>query len=195
MRSAWIPAALILVLLIAFRALGAAITESLPNFSPLVAIFLCSVVCLRGAIAWLLPLGAWVLGNPIANLVQGYPAFAQPGPVFTALFTLVALGLAAVWMRRHPTAPVLLGSSLLAALLFHLVTSVAAWLTYPPYAAGAEGLWQAIWTGPPGAAIPSWAFLRNLAAANLLFTAVFLLAQHKLHARPATSPVLSQPGT
>jgi hypothetical protein len=42
-----------------------------------------------------------------------------------------------------------------------------------------EGLWQSVWSGPIGYG-PSWIFLRNLAAANLIFTAVFLLARVRL---------------
>jgi len=190
MRSAWSAGLLLLGLLVAFRALGAAFTEQLPNFNPLLALFLCSIACVRGPVAWGLPLAAWILSNPLASWLQGYAPFGEWGPVLTALLSLAVIGAAAVLLRRRPSAPVLLGSSVLAAVLFHAVTGVAAWITYPPYAPGAEGLWQALWSGPPGATLPSWAFLRNLAAANLAFTALFLLARHSWLPRPAACPVV-----
>lgn len=190
MRSSWLAGLFVLGLLIAFRVLGALSTEQLPNFSPLVAVFVCSVVFFRGAMAWGLPLAAWILSNPLASWIQGYAPFGEWGPVLTALGTLGAIGLAALVLRQRPTAPMLFGSSLVAALLFHIVTAIAAWITYPPYNVGPAGLWQALWSGPAGAEIPSWAFFRNLAAANLAFTALFLLARRSWlpAARPAAVP-------
>lgn len=178
MRSSWITGLILLVLLVAFRCLGAAFSSELPSFSPLPAFFLCSIVFFRGKQAWLLPLAAWLLSNPIATLIQGYNPFEQWAPVLTAFLTLLALGFMALPLRKHATAPKLLGAGLVAALLFHLVTGIAAWVAYPLYPKDLSGLYQSLWSGPLGAAIPSWAFLRNLAAANLLFTGLFLVARH-----------------
>jgi len=61
-----------------------------------------------------------------------------------------------------------------AALMFHLITNGAAWIGDPRYAKTPDGLIQSLWTGPAGSALPSWVFLRNMMAANLLFTAIFL---------------------
>ncbi|MEP4077765.1 DUF6580 family putative transport protein [Haloferula sp.] len=178
MRSSWITGLILLVLLVAFRCLGAAFAEQLPGFSPLPAFFLCSVVFFRGKQAWLLPLGAWLLSNPIATMIQGYNPIEQWAPVLTAFLTLLALGFLALPLRKHANVPTMLGAGLVAAILFHLVTGVAAWLSYPLYPKDLTGLFQSLWSGPAGAEIPSWAFLRNLAAANLLFTGLFLAARH-----------------
>ena len=186
MRSSWITGLILLVLLVAFRCLGAAFSNELPSFSPLPAFFLCSVVFFRGKQAWLLPLAAWLLSNPIATIIQGYNPIEQWAPVLTAFLTLLALGFMALPLRKHATVPTLLGAGLVAALLFHLVTGVAAWISYPLYAKTLAGLFQSIWSGPTGAEIPSWAFLRNLAAANLLFTGLFLAARHAWLPAPAS---------
>ena len=185
MRSSWVTGLILLLLLVAFRCLGAMFSSELPSFSPLPAFFLCSVVFFRGKQAWLLPLAAWLLSNPIATLIQGYNPFVDWAPVLTAFVTLLALGFLALPMRKHATAPKLLGAGLVAALLFHLVTGVAAWLAYPLYPKDLGGLYQSLWSGPFGAEIPSWAFLRNLAAANFLFTGLFLVARHHWLPAPA----------
>lgn len=177
MRSSRLAALLLLGLLVAFRCLGAAFTEQLPNFNPLLALLLCSVVFLRGPMAWGLPVAAWILSNPLASWLQGYPPFGEWGPVLTALASLALIGLAALALRRRASVPAVLAGSLAAALLFHGLTGVAAWLADPRYARTGVGLYQALWAGLPGDALPTWAFLRNLAAANLAFTALFLLAR------------------
>jgi hypothetical protein len=84
----------------------------------------------------------------------------------------------------------LLGS-VAATLVFHLITNSAAWLADPRYAKSLVGLWQSLWTGAPGDALPSWVFLRNLAVANLIFTAAHLLAMLRVpHGYPM--PAISQ---
>jgi hypothetical protein len=80
----------------------------------------------------------------------------------------------------HRSLPTLLLGSAVSALAFHLITCGAAWITDPLYAKNLEGLYQSIWAGPLGSKIPSWVFLRNLTAANLLFTAIFAVAQVRL---------------
>jgi hypothetical protein len=193
MRSSWITGLVLLVLLVAFRCLSAAYSTELPSFSPLPAFFLCSIVFFRGKQAWFLPLAAWLLSNPIATLIQGYNPIEQWAPVLTAFLTLIGLGLLALPLRKHATVPTMLGAGLVAALLFHFVTGVASWIAYPLYDKSLMGLYQSLWSGPIGAEIPSWAFLRNLAAANLLFTGLFLAARHAWVPAPAagTSPVAS----
>ena len=193
MRSSWITGIVLLALLIGFRCLGAAFSTELPSFSPLPAFFLCSVVFFRGKQAWLLPLAAWLLSNPIATILQGYNPIEQWAPVLTAFLTLLALGFMALPLRKNATVPTPLGAGLVAPILFHLVTGVAAWISYPAYAKTLTGLFQSLWSGPTGAEIPSWAFLRNLAAANLLFTGMFLAARHVWLPASAskTTPVLT----
>ena len=177
MRSSWSAAAALLVLLVAFRVLGAAFPFELPNFSPLPAFFLCSVIFFRGRRAWLLPLAAWLISTPLANSLQGFPAFGETGPTLAAVLTLLGLGFLAHFLRPHARPLPVLGGSLAAAAVFHLVTSAAAWAFGGRYALDGHGFFQAVWSGLPTDALPSWAFFRNLAAANFLFTGLFLAAR------------------
>lgn len=196
MRNAWIPAATILALLVAFRILGATFATALPNFQPLPAFLLCSLVFFRGRKARLLTLAvvaAWILSNPIASALQGYPI--ATAPVITAFLAVLATGLLVLPLRGNPRPLAVLGAGLGAAVLFHLLTGIAGWIFDPRYARTALGLHQSLWSGLPSDVLPSWAFLRNLAAANLLFTALFLLAQHRLQPAPAAAHSLQKSGT
>jgi hypothetical protein len=192
MQRPWTSALLLLALLVGFRALGAAFSHQLPNFQPLPALFLCSIVFLRGTKAWVLPVIAWLVSNPLASLLQGYNPFEAGGGVVVAFFALLLTGAMALPFRKSPSSALLLGGGLIAALLFHLVTNAAVWLADPLYAKSAGGLWQALWSGRPSDPMPSWIFLRNLAGANLLFTALFLLARPTWSHASRTAPAFAQ---
>lgn len=188
MRHSWIAAALLVALLVVFRLISA--SGYLPNFSPLPALLLCSLVFLRGAKAWLLPLGAWAITDPMVSLVQGYPMVGgHHAGIAIGLVGAVALGF---WLRRHPGTPAMLGGSLAAAGLFYFFSNTVAFLFDPLYAKNAVGFIQAQWTGPEGFG-PTWLFLRNLAVANLLFTGIFLAARRSR--APATAATTAPAAT
>ena len=192
MQRPWIPALVLLVLLVAFRCLGAAFSHEYPNFQPLPALFLCSIVFLRGTKAWALPVAAWLISNPLASMLQGYSPFGDGGGEVVAFFTLLLTGLLALPLRRTSSPSLMFVSALLAALVFHVVTNSAIWLADPTYAKSGPGLLQALWFGRPTDVMPTWAFLRNMAAANLLFTALFLLARRSWSPASDAAPSLVQ---
>ena len=191
MQRPWIPALLLLALLIGIRCLGPMFPREMSNFQPLPAIFLCSVVFLRGSKAWVLPVAAWLISNPLVSMLQGYSPFAHGG-VIVAFLALLLTGVLALPLRKSPTPALVLGGGIAAALFFHAVTNAAVWAVDPLYAKSAEGLWQALWSGRPTDLMPSWIFLRNLAAANVLFTALFLLARRSWMPAAEAAPVLVQ---
>ncbi|WP_265594566.1 DUF6580 family putative transport protein [Haloferula sp. BvORR071] len=193
MQRPWIPALVLLALLIAFRALGAQFSQELPNFQPLPALMLCSFVFFRGAKAWALPVAGWLISNPIASMLQGYPAFSSGGGTTLAFLSILAIAaLAAGPLRKNSSPALLLGAGVLSALLFHGVTNTFIWAVDPTYAKTAEGLWQSLWTGRPTDLMPSWIFLRNLTAANLLFTALFLVSRRSWEPAEKSAPALAQ---
>ena len=192
MQRPWMSALLLLALLVGFRALGAAFSHQLPNFQPLPALFLCSIVFLRGTKAWGLPVAAWLISNPIASALQGSDPFGDGGGVIIAFLTLLLTGAMALPFRKSTSPALLLGGGLIAAGVFHFVTNAAVWLADPLYAKSASGLWQALWSGRPTDLMPSWVFLRNLAGANLLFTALFLLARPSWSQDTGNAPALAQ---
>lgn len=177
MQRPWLPALILVCLLVGFRALGAAFPQELPNFQPLPALFLCSVVFLTKSKAWAIPVAAWLVSNPLASWLQGYSPFEAGGGVIVAFVALLASAGLGLRLRGNPTPTLMLAGGLAAALLFHGVTNTAVWLADPLYAKSVGGLWQALWSGRPSDAMPTWIFFRNLAAANVLFTTLFLLAR------------------
>lgn len=190
MQRPWIPAVVLLALLVGFRCLGAAFSHEMPNFQPLPALFLCSIVFLRGTKAWALPMVAWLVSNPLASMLQGYAPFAHGG-VIVAFLALLLTGALALPLRKSPSPALVLGGGVIAALLFHLVTNTVVWAGDPTYAKSGEGLWQALWSGRPGE-MPTWIFLRNLASANVLFTALFLLARRSWSTADGMTPAVAQ---
>jgi len=170
----YLPLTLIVVLFIAFRFVGAALPDSQPNFQPLAALFFCGALLAPGWRGFAIPFGIWAITYPFA--------VGPVGNVSIILTTL--LGLVAMFFIGHAFAksklPVLLLGSVASALAFHLITNGIAWIGDPLYAKNLTGLWQSLWTGPTGSMLPNWVFLRNLTAANLLFTGIFACAQLKL---------------
>jgi len=186
-----LPILLLIALLILFRTLAAAMPEAMPNFQPISALFFCAALMAGGWRGFIIPSVAWILSYPL-------PIFFQSGPVTDPLIfgsTLLAFAITfligrSLSMRSMPT---LLLGSLTAAISFHLITNGAAWLFDPRYAKTLAGLVQSLWTGAPGAPLPSWVFLRNFAAANLLFTWIVLSARICLPQLTVASPASSTP--
>ena len=179
----YLPLILIAGLLIAFRIVGSTFPESLPNFQPLAAVFFCGALLAPGWRGFAIPFGIWAITFPLGVGHTSTPLdFAS---TCLALMVIYLLGKA----LTHRGIPTLLLGSALAAVVFHLITCGAAWVTDPLYTKNLEGLFQSVWSGPLTSKIPSWVFLRNLTAANVLFTAIFALAQLRL---PKPAAVVSE---
>jgi len=189
MQRPWFPALVLLALLIGFRCLGAAFPQEMPNFQPLPALFLCSLIFFRGTKAWALPLAAWLISYPVASLLQGYQPFHEGDAV--AFLALLLTGALALPLRKSPSPALVLGGGVVAAVLFHVVTITPIWLAEPAYAKSPAGLWQALWSGLPSYPTPTWTFLRNLLAANVIFTALFLLARRLWWPAAEATPVVA----
>lgn len=169
-----LPLVLLALVVVAFRVLGAMYPETIPNFSPLAALLLCSLVFLKGAWRWALPLGVWVVTDPVASLVQGYnPVGWHWAALVLGIGVTVAIALP---LRRNPKVLPVLAGAAGAALAFYFLTNAISFLTLPLYPKTLAGFVQAEWTGPAGFG-PTWMFLRNALASNLLFTGLVLVAR------------------
>jgi hypothetical protein len=179
-----LPLVLLAALVVAFRLLGAAFPDTIPNFSPLAALLLCSLVFLKGTWRWALPLGVWVVTDPLVSAFQGYPVV---GWHWAALPLGIAATVAiAVPLRRNPRALPMLAGAAGAALAFYFLTNAVSFLALPLYPKSPLGFVQAEWTGPVGFG-PTWVFLRNALTSNLLFTGLALLAHRGF--QPVAAPV------
>jgi len=175
MQRFW-PTALTIILLISFRVLGSFFPAVLPNFQPVVALFFCGALLAGSWKGLILPTSVWLLTYPLPAMIEGKAEYLSP------VFFLISASAFALsyWMgkslARQDTAILLLGEVGLS-LVFHFVTNLAEWAFSPLYAKSLLGLWQSLWLGPEGSVLPSWVFLRNMVAANSLFTIVFLSAR------------------
>ena len=184
----YLPLYLTVGLIIAFRVVGSVLPESQPNFQPLAALFFCGALLAPGWRGFAIPFGIWAITYPLGiGPVSSFPIF------FTTLLALIVTFFVGKALSQRGIPTLLLGS-VAAAGMFHLITNGAAWLGDPMYEKSLTGLWQPVWTGPPGSPLPSWVFLRNLAAANVLFTGIFAFAQVRLPQATvaAQSPLLAK---
>jgi hypothetical protein len=172
-----LPALLIVALLAAFRVLGSAFPEQLPNLQPLPAVLLCSFIFLKGSQRWLLPLFVWLVTDPLASVLQGYPVFGWHN-LSVLLGVGITVGVAHLAARRPTVLPVL-GAAALSAVAFYFFTNLVSFLFDPLYPKSWLGFTQAQWTGPEGFG-PTWVFLRNAVAGNLAFTGLFFAAFQSL---------------
>lgn len=183
----WILFSALLAVLLAFRVLGA--WQEWMNFSPLPAFFLMSWVCFSGRECWLLPVAAWLLSDPLMNVLNGSPAWNTSQ--WQVPLGIVSCLVVVPWVKKSFSWQRAMVGSLASAALFYLVTNAICFLTMPElYERSWQGWVQAQWTGPVGLG-PTWVFLRNACAANLLFTALFLLAQRPFSAYLQTSTLRS----
>ncbi len=163
--------------------------ETLANFSPIAALFLCGGLFIKRRHAWLLPLGVFLISdlalnwryaasNPdvtfIESLLSPY-LFIRYG-LFLALFG------AGRFLRSSANWPVLLGCAVSGSFLFYLVTNSASWLFLPEYPKTLAGWFQALTWGLPGFP-PAFLFFRNTLVGDLVFTVLFALVL-----RPAFLP-------
>ena len=156
--------------------------------------------------------GAELANDKIGNLICGWmihskdgtPMKMAPHPALAvgkvnhqgdavAFLALLLTGALALPLRKSPSPALVLGGGVVAAVLFHVVTITPIWLAEPAYAKSPAGLWQALWSGLPSYPTPTWTFLRNLVTANVVFTALFLLARRSwLPAAEASTPAIAQ---
>lgn len=176
-----LPLVLILGLLVAFRVIGSQFPEQLPNFQPLAAVFFCGAILARSWKGFAIPAGVWLATYPLG--------IGHIGNL--SMFGVTLISFAAIYFLGQQLAKrgmvFMLFGSLAAAALFHGITCGFSWLADPRYVKSAGGLWQSLWAGAPGDVLPSWVFLRNLAAANFLFTMVFIAARMRMPLEPIFS--------
>ena len=179
----FLPLGLIVGLLIAFRVLGSLLP---PNFQPLAALFFCGALLAPGWRGFAIPFGIWAVTFPL-----GFGHTVNPLDFATTTLAFVTTFFIGKSLAHNSLIILLLGSAA-SAVLFHLITCGGAWITDPLYAKNLEGLFQSVWSGPVGSKIPSWVFLRNMTAANVLFTGIFVGAQLRLP-RPTPTASASDP--
>lgn len=159
-----------------FRVVRLDFFPDLQNFAPLMAIACCGALLLPGWLALAAPLGALIVSDILLNLHYHASVFSlEELPRYFCFAVGVASGLAA--RRSHPSALPVFGIVAANSLFFYIFTNTFSWLGNAAYSKTAAGLLQALTVGVPGWP-PTWTFLRNSLASDLLFTGLFLAAMH-----------------
>ena len=182
------PLALLLLLFgIFFRVIRADLApEVLPNFSPLMASALCGAVFLPGVTGLLLPVVALLVSDGLLNLHYGVP-ICSAELLWTLPCYLVAVGFGWLLRDRQARLGFLLGGTLVASVVFYLVTNTGCWFGHAAYPQNFSGWVQALTAGQPGYP-PTWHFFRNSLLGDLLFAAFFVVLERSLAHEPKTAP-------
>ncbi|CAN5418295.1 hypothetical protein BH23VER1_BH23VER1_18500 [soil metagenome] len=170
-----LPAIVIIFSVIAFRlaatVFGGETGAFLSNFSPMGALVLCGAAFLPRRWALVIPFSALLVSDMLLNLHYGVLPITGTTAGLVVAFGLVA---AVGWqLRGRGSFALLLGATVLGAVVFYLVTNTVSFFVSPVYPPTVAGWWQCLTVGVPGFP-PTYLFFRNSLVSDLLFTGLFL---------------------
>ncbi|MBU4022813.1 hypothetical protein KJ591_00380, partial [Patescibacteria group bacterium] len=129
-----------------------------PNFAPIAAIALFGGVYFSKKIAFILPISIML----ISDFFIGYYQLGLMALVYASFVLCILLGF---WLKKHKKWQTVLGSSLLAGLIFFLLTNLAVWAFTPWYVKTIHGLIQCYLMALP--------FFRMTLLGNLFYVTIF----------------------
>ena len=173
-----IPAFLLVFLAVAYRIATGFFIHSgatwLSEFAPGSAIALCCAAYFPARYKFSVPLGALFISDLILNL--HYRASLFDAQIVSRYFAFALVGGVGLLVRNRASLKTLLPASIIASLLFYLITNLFSWLSDPGYSKNFAGLIQALTVGlPQYSTTPTWMFFRNSLVSNLFFTLLFVL--------------------
>ena len=173
-----IPAFLLVLLAIAYRIATGFFIHSgatwLSEFAPGTAIALCCAAYFPAKYKFSVPLGALFISDLIINL--HYRASLFDAHIVSRYLAFALVGCIGLLVRNRASLKILLPASIMASVVFYLITNVFSWLSDPGYPKNFVGLIQALTVGlPQYSATPTWMFFRNSVVSNLFFTLLFVL--------------------
>ena len=141
------------------------------NFAPLAALALCGGLYFPRPWNWMGPLLALLISDAVLNLHSGLGLWTGS----TLVAGLGYMGIAALGasLARRPTWFGWVVGSLLASILFYVLTNTEAWWFMTAYPKSWAGWVQALTVGLPGYP-PTWTFLRHSMISDLVFTLVLV---------------------
>jgi hypothetical protein len=173
-----IPALLLVLLAVVYRLMTGLLIHSgttwLSEFAPGSAIALCCAAYFPPKFKFTVPLGALFVSDLVLNYRYG-ASLLDPQIIcrYFALAVVCCIGLA---VQHRASLKTLLPASILASVVFYLLTNLFSWLSDPGYAKTFAGLIQALTVGlPQYSGTPTWMFFRNSLVSNLFFTLIFVL--------------------
>jgi hypothetical protein len=152
--------------------------ETLPNFSPLMAAALCGAVFIPGWLGMVVPVAALLVSDALLNVHYGVPVVSSQ-LLWTLPGYLIAVGLGWMIRERRGGISTILGGTLVASVLFYMITNTGSWLGLAAYPQNFTGWIQSLTIGLPGYP-PTWVFFRNSLVSDLLFAAFFVAVERVL---------------
>ena len=144
-----------------------------PNFAPIGGVALFGGAKLNGWQAYLVPLLAMAVTDPIRSWMEGgFPAYSWGTLIVYSSF-LISVILGRVFLRRSASVPRIASIAFLGSLQFYLITNFPSW-------ASADSLYPHTWSGLVACYTAALPFFGRTLLADLFYTGVLFSAYHLL---------------
>ena len=152
-----------------------------PNFAPIGGVALFGGAKLRGWQAYLVPLLAMAVTDPIRSWVEGgFPAYSWSTLVIYGCF-LISVVLGRMFLRQSQSVLRIASVAFLASLQFFLITNFATWV-------GAQILYPHTWAGLVECYVAALPFFGRTLLADLFYSGILFSAYALLKRKFATAP-------
>jgi uncharacterized protein DUF6580 len=173
-----IPALLLVIAAVVFRiAIGFfSHSDSIGwmNFAPIAAIALCAAAYFPGKYKFTVPMIALLISDIVLDAHYGFSLLSPF--VLSHYVGFAIVGCLGLLLQNRASWKTLLPASVVASLIFYVITNAVSWIYDPGYPKNFSGLVQSVTVGlPQYSATPSWMFFRNSVVSDLLFTLLFVV--------------------
>ena len=144
------------------------------NFAPLAAVALCAAAYFPPRLKFTVPMIALLISDVVLNAHYHFSFFTPE--VLSHYLGFALVGCLGLLLQDRPRLKTMVPASLVASLIFYIVTNVFSWLSDPGYVKNFVGLIQSLTVGlPQYSTTPTWMFFRNSLLSDLFFTTVFVV--------------------
>src|SRR5438132_7131405 len=176
-----IPALLLIIVAVVFRIatrfFGHSDAMGWMNFAPIAAIALCAAAYFPRNYKFTVPMIALLISDVVLDAHYGFSLFSPF--VLSHYVGFVIVGCLGLLLQNRASWKTLLPASVVASLIFYVVTNAVSWIYDLGYAKNLAGLIQSLTVGlPEYSATPSWMFFRNSLISDLVFTFLFVLCMN-----------------
>jgi hypothetical protein len=173
-----IPALLLVIAAVAFRIATGFFSHSdsigWMNFAPIAAIALCAAAYFPGKYKFTVPMIALLISDIVLDAHYGFSLLSPF--VLSHYVGFAIVGCLGLLLQNRASWKTLLPASVVASLIFYVITNAVSWIYDPGYAKNFSGLVQSLTVGlPQYSATPSWMFFRNSVVSDVLFTLLFVV--------------------
>ena len=173
-----IPALLLVIAAVVFRIATGFFSHSdsigWMNFAPIAAIALCAAAYFPRKYKFTVPMIALLISDVVLDAHYGFSLLSPF--VLSHYVGFAIVGCLGLLLQNRASLKTLLPASVVASLIFYVITNAVSWIYDPGYAKNFSGLVQSLTVGlPQYSATPSWMFFRNSVVSDILFTLLFVV--------------------